>query len=82
MFYFFDFTLFLKNILFIFRESGKEGEREGEKHQHVVASCVPPTEDLSHNPDMCPRLGIEPVTVWFASGAQSTEPHQPGQLSF
>ena len=30
--------LFFK-ILFIFRERGREGDREGEKHQCVVASC-------------------------------------------
>ena len=40
--------------LFIFRVRGREGEREGEKHQCVVASCVPPTEDLAHNPGMSP----------------------------
>ena len=33
--------------LFIFRERGKEGEKEGEKHQSVVASHVPPTGDLA-----------------------------------
>ena len=40
--------------LFIFRERGKEGEREGEKHQCVVASWAPPTGDLACNPGMCP----------------------------
>ena len=39
---------------FIFRERGREGEREGEKHQCVVASCVPPTRDVAGNLDMCP----------------------------
>ena len=38
-FYFFVFYLF---YLFIFRERGMEGEREGEKHQCVVASHMPP----------------------------------------
>ena len=41
-------------ILFIFRERGREEERAGEKHQCVVASHVPPTGDLAHNPGMCP----------------------------
>ena len=36
------FFFFLK-ILFIFREQKREGEREGEKHQCVVAFDVPPT---------------------------------------
>ena len=40
--------------LFIFRERGREGEREGEKRQCVVASHVAPTGDLTRNPGMCP----------------------------
>ena len=47
------FLFFLKILFIIFRERGREGEREGEKHQCVVASCVPPTGDLAHNPGMC-----------------------------
>ena len=50
----------------MFRERGKEGEREGEKHQCVVAFCMPPTGDVASNPGVCPRLGIEPVTFHFA----------------
>ena len=45
---------------------GMEGGREGEKHQCVVASCESPTGNLACNPGMCPRLGIELVTLWFA----------------
>ena len=45
---------FLEKILFIFRERGREGEREGEKHQCVVASCAPTTADLARNPGLCP----------------------------
>ena len=40
--------------LFIFRQKGREGEREGEKHQCVVASFTPPFGDLVCNPGMCP----------------------------
>ena len=29
----------------MFRQRGREGEREGEKHQCVVASPIPPTGD-------------------------------------
>ena len=36
------YFLFLK-ILFIFRESGREGERDGEKHQCMVVPNTPPT---------------------------------------
>ena len=45
---------FLKKILFIFRERGREGEREGEKYPCVVASHMAPTGDLAYNPGMCP----------------------------
>ena len=45
---------FLEFYLFIFRERGREGEREGEKHQCVVASHTPPTGDLARNPGMNP----------------------------
>ena len=44
---------FLRFYLFIFRESGREGEKEEEKHQCVVASCVPPTGHLGRNSAMC-----------------------------
>ena len=44
---------FLKRFYLLFLERGREGEREGEKHQCVVASSVPPTGDLAHNPGMC-----------------------------
>ena len=40
--------------LFIFRERGREGEREGQKRHCVVASCAPPTGDLAHNPGVYP----------------------------
>ena len=47
-----DHCLFvcLRFYVFIFRDRGKEGE----KHQCVVASHVPPTRDLACNPGMCP----------------------------
>ena len=57
---------FTRFYLFYFLERGWEGERRGEKHQCVVASHVPPTGNLACNQGMCPRLGIEPVTFWFA----------------
>ena len=72
-------AIFLK--YFIFREWGREGEREGEKHQCMVASCTPSTGDLTRNPGMCPdgELNLQP----FASQAcaQSTKLYQPGQIS-
>ena len=40
--------------LFIYRQWGREGERGGEKHHCVVASCTPTTGNLAHNSGMCP----------------------------
>ena len=43
---------FLKDFIYLVLEEGREGEREGEKHQGVVASHRPPTGDLACNPVM------------------------------
>ena len=44
--------LSFKKILFIylFLETGRERERDGEKYHCVIASHTPPTGDLAHNP--------------------------------
>ena len=57
---------FSRFYLFIFKERGRVGEGEGEKHQCVVASCALPTGDLARNPSHVPQLGIELGTLWFA----------------
>ena len=57
-----------------------EREREGEKHQCVVASCAPPhTEDMASNPGMCSDLESNQWPFGSQASTQSTEPHQPGQ---
>ena len=71
---------FLRFYLFIFRE--REGERTGEKHQHVVASRVPPTGDLARNPGMCPDWESNWRPFGSQASTQSTEPYQPGQVIF
>ena len=43
-----------KDLFILFLERGRDGEREGEKHQCVLASHGSPTGDLAHNPGMCP----------------------------
>ena len=54
--------LFFKRFyLFIFRERGREEEREGEMHQCVVASRAPPIGDLAHNP-ACVLTGNRTIT--------------------
>ena len=77
------FILFSKRFyLFIFRERGREGEREGEKHQCVVASWAPLTGDLAHNPGMCPDCESNLWPFCLQATIHSTEPHQPGLILF
>ena len=72
---------FLK-YLFIFRGRGRKGERKGEKHQRAVASRALPSGDLAHNPGMCPDGESNQQPFGSQASTQSTEPHQPGQISF
>ena len=72
--------LYLK-ILFIFRESGRKGEREGEKHQCVVASHTSPPGDPACNPGMCPDRESNPRPFGSQASTQSTQSRQPGQRS-
>ena len=61
----------------------KEGEREGEKHQYVVASHTPPTWELAPNPGMFPGWELNQGPFDSQAGAQSTESHKPGlKLNF
>ena len=64
--------------LFIFRERGRVGEREGETHQCVVAFRMPATRDLARNPGMCPYWELNGQPFGSQASAQSTEPYQPG----
>ena len=73
---------FLKIYLLIFSERGREGEREGEKHQCVVASHAPPTGDLAYNPGMCPDWESNLRPFGSQASTQSTEPHHPGLIYF
>ena len=51
--------LFFKDFIYLFLERGREREREGEKHQCVVASHTQPG-DLACNPGMCPDWELNP----------------------
>ena len=68
----FKVYFFLRFYLFTFRQRGKEGEREGEKHQCVVACHVlPPTGDLACN--QVPGLGTQPARPFGSqAGTQPT----------
>ena len=60
--------IFFKRFhLFIFRGRGRGGEREGERHPCMAASChLPPYWGPGPQPRHVPWLGIELVTLWFS----------------
>ena len=72
--------IFLGFHLFIFREGGREEEREGEKHQCVVASHAPSTGDLAHSTSTCPDWESNQQPFGSQACVQSSEPYQPGLL--
>ena len=76
------FYLFFKDFMFLFLERAEGKEKEREKHQCVVASCLPPTGDLACNPGMCPDWELNQWLFGSWAGTQSTEPHQPGPNTY
>ena len=60
----------------IFRERGREGEREAEKHQCVVAPRTPQTVDLPCNPGVCPDWELIQQLFSLQNNTQPTKPHQ------
>ena len=57
--------LFFKDFIYLFLEKRREGEREGEKHQCVVASRTPPTGPGRQSGHV-PGLGMRLATLWFS----------------
>ena len=73
------FFLFLKkDFIYLFLERKREGEREEEKYQCVLTSCVPPTGDLARNPGMCPDWESNQRPFGSHTDTKSIELHQPG----
>ena len=70
--------MFLKYFIYLCLERGREGEREGEKHQCAVVSHSTPTGDLAHNPGLCPDWESNQRPFGSQAHAQSTEPYQAG----
>ena len=73
-------SFFFLKILFLEREEGRE--KEGEKHQYVVASCMPPTGDLAHNPGMCPDWESKLQLFGLQDNAPINWATQPGINNF
>ena len=70
--------IFLRFYLLIFRERGREGERERDKHW-LVASHVPSAGDLACNPGTCPDWESNQQSFGSQASTPCTEPHQPGE---
>ena len=75
------FKFFNRFYFFIFRDRGREGDGEGDKHwcgREILINC--PLNAC--NPGMCPDLALNwwPFGLW--GDAQSIDPHQPWPLSF
>ena len=69
-------SLLRRFYLFIFRDRGREAGRGGEESQCVVASYMPTSGDLTHNPGMCPDW--ESNQQPFGSQAGTPLTHNPG----
>ena len=69
---------FLKKIFYLVLERGEAKEKEGQKHQCVIASCTPATGNLARNPGMGPDWESNRCSFGWQAGTQFTEPHQPG----
>ena len=69
------FFLLNKEFIYLFLERGREGEREGEKHQCVVASHAPAIGDLDRNPGMCPDWESNQRSFGSQAHTQSTLSH-------
>ena len=75
--------IFLERFdLFVFRQRGRVIKREEEKHQCVVASHAPATEDLARNPGMCPNWESNQRPFGSQVGTQSTEARQAHVVFF
>ena len=73
------FFFFKRFYLFIFRER-KGWRKRGRETSECGCLCAPPTGDLARNPGTCPDWESNWRPFGSQASAQSTEPHQPGQL--
>ena len=62
-------------ILFIFREKARDRNIDVWEKHRLIASHMPPTGYLAHNPAMCPDWEWNGQPFGSQAEAQSTEPH-------
>ena len=83
-----DFFKKKKDFIYLFLQRGEGREKEREKNIDVwrihpsVASRTSTTGDLAHNPGMYPDWESNWRPFGSQASTQSTEPHQPGQISY
>ena len=75
-------SFFMYVCIYLFLDRGEGREKEGEKHQCVVASRVSPTEDLARNPGTYPGWELNWRPFGLQAGTQFTELHQPAFAHF
>ena len=71
------FFSFLRFYSLIFRERGREGERE-DRNINVRENVIPPARDLAQNPGKCPDWEANQQPFSSQASTRSTEPQQPG----
>ena len=79
---YFLFLYFFKDCIYLFLERGEEREKERERNIKVWLTLMWPHWGPGPQPRHVSCLGIELATLWITSHVQSTEPHQPGRLTF
>ena len=72
--------IFLKDFIYSFLE-GKGGRKRGKETSMCGCLLCTLYWDLAHNPGMCPDWESNQWPLASLVGAQSTESHQPGQVS-
>ena len=72
----FQLLFFFFKMRFVFRERGREGDREGNINVWLPLTHPLLVGDLAHNPGTCWEWNWRPFGT--QEGTQSTEPHRPG----
>ena len=74
--------VFLKDFIYLFLERGKGGRKRRRETSMCGCPSCDPYWDLACNPGTCPDWELNRQAFASQSSAQSTEPHQPGPVSF